>query len=94
MGAPNDHFVDYSLRLKEKHGARSTWVAAYANDGMAYIPSERVLREGGYEGATAMIYYGRPSPWATGIEKHIIDEVHRQITLVKAAAADESTESP
>lgn len=73
--------VDYSLRLKAELNARSTWVAAYANDGMAYIPSERVLAEGGYEGATAMIYYGRPSPWATGIEKRIIDEVHRQAAL-------------
>jgi len=25
-------------------------VTAYANDVMAYIPSERVLKEGGYEG--------------------------------------------
>jgi len=71
--------VDYSLRLKAELDARATWIAAYANDGMAYIPSERVLAEGGYEGASAMVYYGRPSPWATGIEKRIIDEVHRQV---------------
>ena len=31
---------------------------------MAYIPSLRVLKEGGYEGAAAMLYYGLPSPWA------------------------------
>ncbi len=73
--------VDYSLRLKAELDSRSTWVAAYANDGMAYIPSERVLAEGGYEGATAMIYYGRPSPWATGVEKRIVEEVHRQAAL-------------
>lgn len=73
--------VDYSLRLKAELDTQSTWVAAYANDGMAYIPSERVLAEGGYEGATAMIYYGRPSPWAAGVEKRIIDEVRRQAAL-------------
>ena len=78
--------VDYSLRLKAELDARSTWVAAYANDGMGYVPSERVLGEGGYEGASAMIYYGQPSPWAVGIEKRIVDEVHRQVTLSKAAA--------
>ncbi|MBC8871257.1 MAG: neutral/alkaline non-lysosomal ceramidase N-terminal domain-containing protein [Planctomycetes bacterium] len=82
--------VDYSLRVKAELDARSTWVAAYANDGMAYIPSERVLGEGGYEGASAMIYYGRPSPWATGIEKRIVDEVHRQVTLVRAEAMKDS----
>ena len=79
--------VDYALRLKTELDAKTTWVAAYANDGMAYIPSERVLREGGYEGASAMIYYGRPSPWAPGIEQRIVDEVHRQVALIKLAAA-------
>ncbi len=81
--------VDYALRLKAELGDKKTWVAAYANDGMAYIPSERVLREGGYEGATAMIYYGRPSPWAIGVEDRIVREVHRQKALVKAAVAED-----
>src|SRR5262249_17175679 len=40
--------VDYSHRLKRELGA-STWVTSYANDVMAYIPSQRVLKEGGYE---------------------------------------------
>jgi len=42
--------VDYSLRLKEELGRPGTWVAGYTNDVMAYIPSRRVLDEGGYEG--------------------------------------------
>ena len=70
--------VDYSLRLKQELGATSTWVAGYSNDVLAYIPSRRVLLEGGYEGGGAMLYYGHPSPWAVGIEQKIIDEVHRQ----------------
>lgn len=85
--------ADYSLRLKEELEARSTWVVAYANDGMAYIPSERVLAEGGYEGASAMVYYGRPSPWAVGIEERIVDEVRRQGILTGDSAA-KSPESP
>ena len=55
------------------------WIAAYASDGMGYIPSERVLKEGGYEGASSMLYYGRPGPWAAGLEKQIVDEVRRQV---------------
>jgi hypothetical protein len=70
--------VDYVLRLKSELGARDTWVAGYANDVMAYIPSLRVLREGRYEGATAMVYYGLPSPWAEDVEELIVGEVHRQ----------------
>src|SRR5262249_54772120 len=66
--------VDYSPRLKRELRAegRAVWVAAYANDVMAYIPSERVLREGGYEGDTSMVGYGQPSKWAAGLEDRIV----------------------
>ena len=46
---------------------------------MAYIPSRRVLREGGYEGSGAMIYYGLPTVWAPAVENAIVEEVHRQL---------------
>lgn len=71
--------VDYSIRLKSENRGRKTWVAGYANDVMAYIASRRVLREGGYEGATAMIYYGLPAPWAPESEDLIVNEVNRQL---------------
>jgi Neutral/alkaline non-lysosomal ceramidase, N-terminal len=68
--------VDYSRRLKRTLGKdRPLWVTAYANDVMAYIPSLRVLREGGYEADSSMIYYGMPTKWGTGIEELIIDKV-------------------
>jgi hypothetical protein len=44
---------------------------------MASIPSNRILKEGGYEGATAMIYYGQPSPWSEGVEESIVEAVAR-----------------
>lgn len=71
--------VDFAVRLSSERTGNTVWVTAYANDVMAYIPSERVLREGGYEGATSMIYYGLPSLWAEGIEQSIVDEVNRQL---------------
>jgi hypothetical protein len=69
--------VDYSLRLKKELGGDGTWVAGYTNDVMAYIPSLRVLKEGGYEGGGAMVYYGQPAPWAPEVEEMIVKEVHR-----------------
>lgn len=68
--------VDYALRLKLERQGERTWVVGYANDVMAYIPSRRVLNEGGYEGAGAMVYYGLPSPWTEECERLIIDAVH------------------
>ena len=72
--------VDYSLRLKkELAGARPVWITGYANDVMAYIPSLRVLKEGGYEGDTSMIYYGMPTKWAPPIEEKIVGKVHELV---------------
>ncbi|RMG34687.1 MAG: hypothetical protein D6725_13805 [Planctomycetota bacterium] len=71
--------VDYALRLKRELAPRTAWIVAYANDVPAYIPSLRVLKEGGYEGETSMIYYGRPSRWSPNVEEHIIRTVHRLV---------------
>src|SRR4051794_13452496 len=50
---------DYSLRLKREYSGSRLWVARYCHESISYIPSERVLREGGYEGRDAMLYGGR-----------------------------------
>lgn len=71
--------VDYALRLKKELNAERTWVMGYANDVMAYIPSLRVLKEGGYEGASSMVYYGLPTVWETKIEEVIVAAVHEQV---------------
>lgn len=72
--------VDYSLRLKQQYGGpNAVWVAGYCNDITGYIPSERVLREGGYEGATALRHGINPGPWAPGVEERIIGEVARML---------------
>lgn len=70
--------VDFALRLKSDLAGKKTWVAGYANDVMAYIPSRRVLTEGGYEGGGSMVYYGLPTIWAPEIEEVIVREVVRQ----------------
>ena len=69
---PGEVVSDYSLRLKRELDAQRIWVNAYANDVPCYIPSERVLAEGGYEGGFAMIYYDRPTRFAPGLEDRII----------------------
>lgn len=67
--------VDYSLRLKQELGRDRTWVAGYTNDVMAYIPSLRVLKEGGYEGGGAMVYYGLPASWGPEVENVLVGGV-------------------
>jgi len=79
--------VDYSLLLKQRYGFDRTWVAGYSNDIPAYIPSRRVLAEGGYEGGDSMIYFGRPSRFAPAIEDLIVDQVARLAAQVGATPA-------
>ena len=56
--------VDYSLRLKRELACPPAivWVAGYSNGYFGYIPSERVLAEGGYEAPA----------YAPGIEERIV----------------------
>jgi hypothetical protein len=75
--------VDYALRLKKELGLDDTWVAGYTNDVMAYIPSLRVLKEGGYEGGGAMVYYGLPTVWGPKVEETIVAAVHGQVRKVR-----------
>ena len=70
--------VDFAIRIKADASGTKPWIAGYANDVMAYIPSRRVLIEGGYEGGGAMVYYGLPTSWAPEVEETIIKEVERQ----------------
>ncbi len=65
--------VDYSIRLKEIFG-EELFVMAYANEGMGYIPSARIITEGGYEGSGSPVF---TTPWASDIEVSIIHEIIR-----------------
>lgn len=63
--------IDYALRAKREYGAANLVVAGYCNDVMCYIPSLRVLKEGGYEANDSMIYYGMPGPFAEDVEERL-----------------------
>jgi len=47
----------------------------YSNDVFGYLPSLRVLQEGGYEGGDAMNGTSFPGPFASSVEKLVVDAV-------------------
>ncbi|HUQ69926.1 MAG TPA: neutral/alkaline non-lysosomal ceramidase N-terminal domain-containing protein [Planctomycetaceae bacterium] len=72
--------VDYSLKFKGRYG-EGAWVTGYANDVMAYIPSHRVLLEGGYEGQSSMMVYGLPAErWGADVEDRVTAGVERVVS--------------
>ena len=68
--------------LKRELKDRNLWVAAYANDVFAYVPSARILIEGGYEADFNMIYYGLPTRFSNDVEDVLIKKVHELVKKV------------
>ena len=48
---------------------------------MAYVPSTRVLREGGYEGGGSNTDDGFPALWSEEFEGQILAETRRQMSI-------------
>lgn len=49
VALPSEVVVDYVQLVEAAIGPLNLWLAAYCNEGFGYVPSARVLREGGYE---------------------------------------------
>lgn len=66
----NEVVVDYSLRLKRELGDRgpAVWVAGYSNSYNGYIPTAKILEEGGYE--------ANSRPYKPALEEKIIKKAH------------------
>lgn len=75
--------VDYSLRLKRELAGENVWVAGYSNDVFGYVPSQRVLKEGGYEGGGAMLYTSFPGPFADDVEERLMTAIHKLLRATK-----------
>lgn len=76
--------VDYSLKFKSIYGWDNTWVCGYNNNLLSYVPSLRVLNEGGYEGTTGMFEYGHRAPYTETVEEQIttlVAELVKQLNV-------------
>ncbi|MCA9021023.1 MAG: hypothetical protein KDA74_12830, partial [Planctomycetaceae bacterium] len=87
--------VDYSLRLQQelKSGTGNSgeqepvvWIAGYSNHVFGYLPSLRVLKEGGYEGNRAMIYSSYPGPFAESVEQRVVSKIHELTNQARKSA--------
>jgi hypothetical protein len=91
VGLAGEVVVDYSLRLKAELGGAASagatpavWVAGYCNEVFGYVPSQRVLQEGGYEARDSILYYDiTVTPFTPSVEKLIVDKVHELVHQVR-----------
>jgi len=73
VGLPGEVVVDYVTLLEKALGPNQLWVAAYCNDVFGYLPSSRVLGEGGYE--TRGLYSGSSGFFQAAAEEVVVQKV-------------------
>jgi neutral ceramidase len=65
--------ADYVTLLERALGPLDLWIAAYSNDVFGYLPSARVIEEGGYE--TRGIYSGGPGFFSPEAQDTVVNAV-------------------
>lgn len=84
---PGEVVVDYAIRLNRELDWSRLWVTAWSNGMPGYIPSKRVLAEGGYEAEFSQVYYGQPGRYRPEVEDVVVG-------AVRAVAGDGFLASP
>ena len=74
IALPNEVVVDYVPLIEAAVGPLKLWIAGYCHEVAGYIPSRRVLREGGYETRGLYIGTGSFDPEAEDV---LVDAVGR-----------------
>ena len=72
---PGEVVVDYAVRLKTELDYTRLWINAWCNDMPGYIPSRRVLKEGGYEADFSQVYYALPGRYKPELEDLLITTI-------------------
>ncbi len=78
--------VEYQFLIEKELASKHTWVAAYCDDVFAYVASENMLSQGGYEVDYSMYYYLQPGRWRAGTQSLIlrrVSEILRGIEVEK-----------
>jgi hypothetical protein len=73
VGLSGEVVVDYVRLIEESIGPLKLWISAYCHDVFGYVPSARVLREGGYE--TRGLYIGGPGFFAPAAQDVLVAKV-------------------
>jgi len=75
IGLGGEVVVDYALFIKNEYPGHNLFIAGYSNEVMLYIPTVRILNEGGYEPYSSMIYKGFPAPLKNNVEQKVKNAV-------------------
>ena len=79
--------VEWGPKVREWLGGRNVVVWGYSQEGRAYLPTESLLPEGGYEVEDSNRARGHsPARFAPGIERAVRQSLRRQLAFIEAKA--------
>jgi hypothetical protein len=82
VGIGGEPVADYAVTLKSEYMTRALWVAGYCNYSWGYLPTWKILKEGGYEGGESMSYTPFPGPFVDTVEETVLNGIRRLVKSV------------
>ncbi|MGE0759234.1 MAG: neutral/alkaline non-lysosomal ceramidase N-terminal domain-containing protein [Pirellulaceae bacterium] len=82
VGLSGEVVVDYVTMIEHALGPQPLWLAAYCNDVFGYLPSARLLDEGGYE--TRGIFAGGPGLFDHTAQDVLVAKIRELAAQVRA----------
>lgn len=74
VGLPGETVADYVPLLETVLGPRKLWIAGYCNDCFGYLPTAKILAEGGYE---MRCLIAEPGFFPPQVEQVVVDKVRQ-----------------
>lgn len=75
IGLSREVVTEYSLAIKKIWPEKLVSVAGYCNDVSSYLPVERHIKTGVYEGHGSYFWYGQPSSFPLNILNLVVDRI-------------------
>lgn len=82
--------VDYAVQVKRDYPDENLIVAGYSNEVRCYIPTLRILKEGGYEANENMMYSQLPGPFHEEVEETVFSAIREVMDAVRRVGEIES----
>jgi hypothetical protein len=76
--------ADYTLKFKRMFAADHPWTIGYAYEVPCYIPTIRILKEGGYEAQSSLIYYGLYGPFKGRVEDILLKRMTELVASTRS----------
>jgi neutral ceramidase len=78
--------VDYARHIKRVYVEDHPWTIGYAYEVPCYIPTARLLKEGGYESDYSLTLYGFYGPFQGGIEAQLLNRLEILLKGLRAGS--------